>query len=235
MKVGVVVFPGSNCDADCYHAINQETGLQARYIWHRQEDLGDCQALVLPGGFSFGDYLRPGAIARFSPVMRGVRRAAARGVPVLGICNGFQILLEAGLLPGALARNQGLRFVCRDTHLRLERTDTPFTWLFRAGELLQLPVAHGDGRYICDGTTLQRLEAENRVVLRYVNARGRPRGTGEGPNGSLGGVAGLCDARGNVVGIMPHPERGADSLLGSSRGRGFFQSLLATHGRGSEG
>ncbi len=235
MRVGVVVFPGSNCDADCFHALNQETGLQPRYVWHRQEDVSDCDALVLPGGFSFGDYLRPGAIARFSPVLRGVSRAAAQGLPVLGICNGFQILLEAGLLPGALVSNRGLRFVCRYTRLRLERTDTPFTRVYEAGELLPMPVAHGDGCYTCDRITLQRLEEEQRVVLRYVDDRERPRAGGEGPNGSLGGVAGVCNARGNVVGIMPHPERCADPLLGSTRGRGFFRSLLPVNGRGEEG
>ena len=212
MKIAVVRFPGSNCDTDALEAA-RASGADAAFVWHRSTDLGGADVVVLPGGFSYGDYLRPGAIARFSPVMRAVAAHAAAGLPVLGICNGFQVLCEAQLLPGALARNSGLSFVCRPVTLRVESDATPFTARYQCGQLLRMPVAHGDGRYVADEAALQRLEREGRVVFRYV---------GGNPNGAMHDIAGITNEGRNVVGLMPHPERAAEDLLGSGDGAAMF-------------
>jgi len=221
MKVGVVVFPGSNCDHDAWYAINRNLphGLQAEaeFIWHDSADLSQVDAVILPGGFSYGDYLRCGAIARFSPVVSAVKKFAAAGGLVLGICNGFQILVEAGLLPGALLRNQDLKFVCREVKLRTETTDSPFTAKLEKGRLLHMPVAHGEGRYFADDRTLDELEAEDRVAFRYV----------DNPNGALRDIAGILSRDRNVMGMMPHPERACDPLMGSTEGLGIFESMLS--------
>ncbi|MCS7082727.1 MAG: phosphoribosylformylglycinamidine synthase subunit PurQ [Bacteroidetes bacterium] len=224
MRVGVIIFPGSNCDHDAYYVCKHRMGWQTRFIWHKETELGPLDLVILPGGFSYGDYLRSGAIARFSPVMREVVRFAQRGGYVLGICNGFQILTEAGLLPGALLRNSSLRFVCRDVYVRVERTDTAFTRAYAPGAILQLPIAHGEGNYTVDPETLRRLEEEGRIAFRYVTADGRldPEAN---PNGSLGNIAGVLNERGNVLGMMPHPERAADPELGRTDGLGLFVSL----------
>jgi phosphoribosylformylglycinamidine synthase I len=215
VRVGVVRFPGSNCDADAFHAV-ELAGADSVYLWHEQPDLAGSDAIVLPGGFAYGDYLRAGVIARFSPVMRSVADAAARGVPELGICNGFQILAEAHLLPGALLRNEGLRFVHRWVSLRLENGDTPFTAALPDGVVLRMPVAHGEGRYFDDPAALDGLERDGKVVFRYL----------DNPNGSLRDIAGVRNAAGNVLGLMPHPERAADPLLGSADGMLLFRSLI---------
>jgi phosphoribosylformylglycinamidine synthase len=216
-RVAVVVFPGSNCDADTVAAARQ-AGSDAYFVWHRDTTLRQADVVILPGGFSYGDYLRSGAIARFSPIMAAVAEHARAGGALLGICNGFQILCEAGLLPGALMRNAGLKFLSRPVRVRVERADTPFTTLYRAGEELELPLAHGDGRYAADAATLARLDADGQVVLRYV---------GENPNGSADGIAGVCNAGRNIVGIMPHPERRNGALLGGEDGARFFLSMEA--------
>jgi phosphoribosylformylglycinamidine synthase len=215
-RVAVVRFPGSNCEEDTFRAI-ERAGAEAAYVWHRDTSLGGADALILPGGFSYGDYLRSGAIARFSPVMAAVREFARAGGPVLGICNGFQILCEAGLLPGALLRNAGLAFTSRPVRCRVEQPGTPFTAAYERGAVLSLPVANGDGRFTADPATLDQLEAEGRVVLRYL----------DNPNGSARDIAGIADEGGTVVGIMPHPERADHSLLGTADGAGFFTSLAA--------
>ena len=225
MKFGIVRFPGSNSDLDCHRAVTEGLGARAEYLWHREHDLRGSDVVLLPGGFSYGDYLRAGAIARFSPIMREVVDFAERGGPVLGICNGFQVLCEAHLLPGALARNEGLRFQSRHVHVRVETTDTPFTSAYEDGEVLRLPVANGEGRFVADEETLDRLEAENRVVLRYADEEGR-RGEGSNPNGSVRDIAGVCSAERNVVGVMPHPERASLPYLGSTDGLRFFESAL---------
>ena len=217
MRIAVVRFPGSNCDQDALAAA-AAAGAEAYYVWHRSTDLAGADVVVLPGGFSYGDYLRPGAIARFSPVMRSVAAHAAAGRPLLGICNGFQILCEAQLLPGALARNGGLSFVCRPVRLRVETDATPFTARYRVGQELTMPVAHGDGRYVADAATLDALEREDRVVFRYVGAN---------PNGAMRDIAGITNAGRNVVGLMPHPERAAEALLGSSDGAAVFALAAA--------
>ena len=217
MKVAVVRFPGSNCDADALYAA-QAAGAEASFVWHRSTDLGGADVVVLPGGFCYGDYLRPGAIARFSPVMRAVAAHAAAGRPVLGICNGFQVLCEAQLLPGALVRNAGLSFVCRTVTMRVESDATPFTARYTRGQLVRMPVAHGDGRYVADEATLDRLVREDRVVFRYV---------GDNPNGAMRDIAGITNEGRNVVGLMPHPERAADALLGSSDGAAVFALAAA--------
>jgi len=224
MKVGVVVFPGSNCDHDAWYAINrnlpagQHSGLHpgAEFIWHDSTDLSKVDAVILPGGFSYGDYLRCGAIARFSPVIGAVKKFANAGGLVLGICNGFQILVEAGLLPGALLRNEDLKFVCRQVTLRVETTNSPFTSKLVKGGLLHMPVAHGDGRYFADEKTLDTLEAEDRIAFRYL----------DNPNGALRNIAGILSRERNVMGMMPHPERACDPLMGSVEGLGIFQSML---------
>jgi phosphoribosylformylglycinamidine synthase len=224
MKFGVVVFPGSNCDHDTYHVISKVIGQPVDFIWHKDEEIDRFDAIILPGGFSYGDYLRTGAIARFSPVMSAVKDFARAGGLVLGICNGFQILCEAGLLPGALLRNRDLKFVCEHVRVRVERTDTPFTRACSPGQVLSLPIAHGDGNFFCDDETLARLEGENRVVLRYCDAQGRVTDEAN-PNGSLNHIAGICNRERNVMGLMPHPERASESLLGSSDGRVIFRSM----------
>lgn len=226
MKFGVVTFPGSNCDYDAYQAVVEGLGEEAVFLWHKDHDLQQSDVIVLPGGFSYGDYLRAGAIARFSPVMQDVIAFAKRGGPVLAICNGFQIACEAGLLPGALLRNASLKFVCEVVQLRVETSETLFTNRFERGTILRIPIAHGDGRYTADGDTLDRLEGEGRVVFRYV---GGPGDADEwwSPNGAMRAIAGIVNDTGNVLGMMPHPERAVDALLGSADGLGIFESVLA--------
>jgi phosphoribosylformylglycinamidine synthase len=225
LNVAVVRFPGSNSDFDALRAA-EAVGARAYFVWHRDTDLQGADVVILPGGFSYGDYLRAGAIARFSPVMQAVQRHAADGGPVLGICNGFQILCEAHLLPGALMRNAGLHFVSKPVDLIVERNDTPFTGAFAVGDRVRLPVAHGDGRFLASDDTLRMLEAEGRVVLRYVaETEGSP--LQPNPNGSAAHIAGIRNAAGNVVGIMPHPERADEPVLGLADGRGFFTSMAA--------
>ena len=225
MKFGVVMFPGSNCDHDAYYALGTVLGQPVEWIWHQSEDVNGYDAIILPGGFSYGDYLRTGAIARFSPVMKAVERFAKRGGLVLGICNGFQILLEAGLLPGALMRNQGLRFICRHVHLRVENTATPFTARAERGQVLKIPIAHGDGCYFCDPETLAELERSGRIVFRYTAPDGRET-PGANPNGSLANIAGICNAERNVLGMMPHPERAAEAVMGSADGLVVLRSMV---------
>jgi phosphoribosylformylglycinamidine synthase I len=225
MKFAIVVFPGSNCDHDTYHAVKHVLGQGAAFVWHKDTDLAGADVVILPGGFSHGDYLRTGAIARFSPVMRPVAAFAAAGGPVLGICNGFQILLEAGLLEGAMLRNRGLKFVCDHVFVRVERTTTPFTRGLEAGRVLRLPIAHGEGNYYAPPDVLDRLERNGQVVFRYADARGRVTDEAN-PNGSAHGIAGLCNEAGNVVGLMPHPERACEALLGSEDGRAIFEAVV---------
>jgi phosphoribosylformylglycinamidine synthase I len=216
MRFGVVVFPGSNCDHDACYAVSHNLGHQAEFIWHDSTSLGKADAVILPGGFSYGDYLRCGAIAKFSPVMAAVKKFAQEGGLVLGICNGFQILVESGLLPGALLRNRNLRFVCRPVTIRVENTNTPFTCAAAPGQLIKAPVAHREGCYFADQRTLDALEAEDRVVFRYL----------DNPNGSLRDIAGICSEGRNVMGLMPHPERASDPLLGSTDGRVVLESMV---------
>lgn len=224
MKVGIIRFPGSNCDEDAYHAVVDHLGAEAVFLWHKDHDLQGADLVILPGGFSYGDYLRPGAIARFSPIMREVVAHAGRGAPVLAICNGFQIACEAGLLPGALLRNAQLRFVCEQVHLRVESIATRFTARYHIGEVIRIPVAHGDGRYTADGDTIARLEGEGRVVFRYVDAQGHVTYEAN-PNASLRNIAGIVNERGNVLGMMPHPERAVDVRLGSADGLPLLHSI----------
>lgn len=228
MKFGIVSFPGSNCDDDAVFAATETLGQPAVKLWHKSHDLEGSDVIILPGGFSYGDYLRSGAIARFSPVMAEVQRFAQAGGPVLGICNGFQILCEAGMLPGALMRNSRLSFVSRPVLLRVEQTDTAFTNRYGKGALLRMPVAHGDGRFTADERTLKELEATGRVVVRYFDLDGTP--LSETVNGSLNDIAGICNAEGNVVGLMPHPDRAADPAIGNTDGLGFFTSVLSWAG-----
>lgn len=225
MSIVVVQFPGSNCDDDVRYVLQELLGARVTVLWHRESDLAGCDAVVIPGGFSYGDYLRSGAMAALSPVMAAVSRFAARGGPVLGICNGFQILTEAGLLPGQLARNPSLHFVCETVTVRVERSDTPFTRHYRQGQVLRLPIAHNEGSYYADEATLARLEGEGQVVFRYCDARGEL-SVQANPNGSAHAIAGIVNERGNVLGMMPHPERAAEALLGSDDGRALFASLL---------
>ena len=236
MTVGVVVFPGSNCDQDCVRVLRDVLKQRVVTLWHQETSLRGADAVVLPGGFSYGDYLRTGAIARFSPIMKAVSRFAADGGPVIGICNGFQILLEAGLLPGAMLRNAGLRFICRFVHLRVERTDTPFTNRFREGQVVRMPIAHNEGRYlVANGECRVSNELVTRhsslvtdqgsVVFRYCDAQGRVTEAAN-PNGSTDAIAGVVNAQGNVLGMMPHPERASEAALGSDDGRLVFESLL---------
>ncbi len=217
MIFAVVVFPGSNCDHDAWYSVTADLGHQAEFVWHADSGLGGCDAVILPGGFSYGDYLRCGAIAKFSPVMKAVRNFAAAGGPVLGICNGFQILVECGLLPGALVRNRGLKFICRELPVRVETADSPFTCRAGLGQVLRLPIAHGEGCYVADERTLDELEAEDRIALRYV----------ENANGSLRSIAAVLSRERNVMGMMPHPERATSPLMGSTDGLLIFQSLVA--------
>jgi phosphoribosylformylglycinamidine synthase len=226
MKFGIVTFPGSNCDYDAYRAAVDTLGEEAVYIWHKDHDLQGSDVIILPGGFSYGDYLRAGAIARFSPVMSEVVEYARKGGIVIGICNGFQIACEAGLLPGALLRNASLQFVSAPVLLRVENTDTLFTSAYDAGQIIRIPIAHGDGRYTADDSQLDELESSGRVVFRYVDKLGNATDESN-PNGSARSIAGIVNAEGNVMGLMPHPERALDDLLGSSDGRGFFESILS--------
>ena len=221
MKFGVIVFPGSNCDHDAFYAASHNLGQPAEYIWHDSATLGDVDAVILPGGFSYGDYLRCGAIAKFSPVMRAVKRFAQEGGLVLGVCNGFQILVEAGLLPGALIRNRGLKFICRELRLKVATSDSPFTNAAQTGDVLRMPIAHGEGCYFAAERTLDELEAEDRVAFRYV----------DNANGSLRDIAGILSKERNVMGMMPHPERATEPLMGSSDGLVVFQSILQAAAR----
>lgn len=216
MKFAVLVFPGSNCDIDCYKAVEDTLNESVDYVWHTATDLTAYDCILVPGGFSYGDYLRCGAISRFAPVMAEVAKAAEQGKYVLGICNGFQILTEAGLLPGTLRRNMSLKFRCHDTVLRVENNENPFTSQYEQGQEIKIPIAHGEGNYYCDEATLAKLEENKQIIFRYV----------ENPNGSLNDIAGISNERGNVVGMMPHPERAVDSLLGSEDGKGMFISIL---------
>ena len=231
MRFGVVVFPGTNCDFDTHYVLGEVLGQPVRYVWHQEEDLGDLEAVVLPGGFSYGDYLRTGAIARFSPVMAAVSRFAAGGGLVLGICNGFQILCEAGLLPGALRRNRSLKFQCQPTRLRVERDDLPFTAGLRRGEVLAIPINHGEGNFYADPATLEEMEQAGQIVFRYATPAGEVTDAAN-PNGSVGNIAGICNREGNVLGLMPHPERASEAALGSEDGRRLFWAMIRHGGAG---
>jgi phosphoribosylformylglycinamidine synthase subunit PurQ / glutaminase len=225
MKFAIVVFPGSNCDHDAYHAARHVLGQDASFVWHKETTLQGADVVILPGGFSHGDYLRTGAIARFSPVMAAVSEFARRGGPVLGICNGFQILLEAGMLPGAMLRNRDLKFHCEHVHVRVERTDTPFTLRASPGQVLSLPIAHGEGNFFADPETIDALESTGRVVFRYCDEAGQPAAAAN-PNGALNNIAGICSEGRNVLGLMPHPERACERILGSADGRVMFESVI---------
>jgi phosphoribosylformylglycinamidine synthase subunit PurQ / glutaminase len=225
MKFGVVVFPGSNCDHDAFYAIGNILHKPVEFIWHQSEDLAGSDAIILPGGFAYGDYLRTGAIARFSPVMKSVEKFAKSGGIVLGICNGFQILLEAGLLPGAMMRNAGLRFICRHVYVRVEQTDTSATCAASKGQVLKIPIAHNDGNYMCDEATVAELEKNGQVVFRYTTPDGKGDAAGN-PNGSAHNIAGICNRERSVVGLMPHPERAVESALDSVDGLVIFESLV---------
>ncbi len=225
LRFGILVFPGSNCDHDTEHVVANVFSQEARLIWHKEEALGDVDVVIVPGGFSYGDYLRSGAIAQFSPIMQDVVRFANDGGLVMGICNGFQILCESGLLPGTLLRNDSLRFACRWTHIRTEQTSTPFTSAATPGQVLRIPIAHGEGQYMADEDTLDALEANNQVVFRYCTADGEVTPAAN-PNGSARNIAGIRNAAGNVLGMMPHPERCAEAALGSEDGAVIFESLL---------
>ena len=217
MKFAVLVFPGSNCDIDMYHAIKDELGEEAEYVWHSQTDLSNYDGILVPGGFSYGDYLRCGAMANQSNIMAEVKKAADAGKPVLGVCNGFQILTEAGLLPGALLRNKNLKFMCRTVQLKVENNNTLFTNQYEQGQIIDIPIAHGEGNYYCDEETLQKLKDNQQIVFTY---------SGENPNGSLADIAGIINERGNVLGMMPHPERAVDTLIGGADGLAVFKSIV---------
>ena len=225
MKFGVLVFPGSNCDHDTYHVIAEVAHQPVTFLWHDSEDLGGVDAVLVPGGFAYGDYLRTGAIARFSPVMQSVKRFAEGGGLVAGICNGFQILTEAGLLPGALMRNAGLKYICKQVHLRVETADSPFTNQLAKGEVLQMPIGHMEGNYFCEQDELERLEAEGRIAFRYSTPLGELTAEAN-PNGSLSNIAGILNAKRNVLGMMPHPDRSSEQLLGSADGWKIFASMV---------
>jgi phosphoribosylformylglycinamidine synthase subunit PurQ / glutaminase len=225
MKFGVIQFPGSNCDQDPFWVLQQVAKQPVTYLWHESHDLQNCDLIVVPGGFSYGDYLRCGAIARFSPVMESVRKFAAAGGLVLGICNGFQILCESHLLPGALLRNAGLKYVCKPVYVRIENADTPFTAACKKGDVLQIPIGHMEGNYFCDDTTLEQLRREDRVVFRYANAQGKITAEAN-PNGSLDNIAGICNEGRNVVGMMPHPERASEQVMGGADGFKVFESVM---------
>lgn len=229
-KFAIVVFPGSNCDQDCYHVARELLGCETEFVWHRDTDLKGADVVILPGGFAYGDYLRAGALARFSPVMDSVARFASEGGHVLGICNGFQVLLEAGLLPGAVRVNRGLRYVCRDVHLRVENAGTPFTSLYRPGEVVRMPIGHMEGNYTAPSETLAALERCGQVVFRYCDEEGRVVDSAN-PNGATAAIAGISNREGNVVGLMPHPDRCAESLLGNEAGRKLFESAVALRGQ----
>ncbi|MBL8207943.1 MAG: phosphoribosylformylglycinamidine synthase subunit PurQ [Blastocatellia bacterium] len=227
MKFGVVVFPGSNCDHDTYHVISKVIGQPVDFIWHKQESVEGFDAIILPGGFSYGDYLRSGAIARFSPVMQAIKSFAAEGGLVLGICNGFQILCESGLLPGVLLKNRDQKFICEHVSIRVEHTETPFTAAYKPGQVIRIPIAHGDGNFFCDDATLQQLESNQQIIFRYSDAQGDIT-EAVNPNGSRHNIAGICNANRNVLGLMPHPERAAEDVLGSHDGLAMFQSMTVT-------
>jgi phosphoribosylformylglycinamidine synthase I len=232
LKFAVVVFPGSNCDHDAYYAAKHVLGQEASFVWHKDTSLGGADVVILPGGFAHGDYLRTGAIARFSPIMTAVKAFADAGNPVLGVCNGFQILLEAGLLPGAMLRNRGLKFICEHVNLRVEQTDTPFSNVCTKGQVLSIPINHGEGNYFAPDDVLDALERDRRVIFRYVDASGQVTDAGN-PNGAARNIAGICSERRNVVGMMPHPERACEPVLGSGDGRVLFESVvhaLSAHG-----
>jgi phosphoribosylformylglycinamidine synthase I len=226
MKFGVLVFPGSNCDQDTFHVLSAVAGQPVTFLWHESSSLEDCDAIVVPGGFAYGDYLRTGAIAHFSPIMQSVKRFAAAGGLVLGICNGFQILTESGLLPGALMRNAGLKYICRQVYLRVETVNSPFTQACRTGDVLKVPIGHMEGNYFCDDATLQQLEAQDRIAFRYCGPDGAVTEAAN-PNGSRHNIAGVLNEGRNVLGMMPHPDRSSESLLGSSDGRQIFDSMIA--------
>jgi phosphoribosylformylglycinamidine synthase subunit PurQ / glutaminase len=225
VKFAVVVFPGSNCEADCFHIVKDLLGCEADYVWHKETDLKGADAVVLPGGFAYGDYLRAGALARFSPVMDAVADFARGGGPVLGICNGFQVLLEAGLLPGAVRVNRGLRYVCRDVFLRVENDETAFTRLYERGAVVRMPIGHMEGNYTAPPDVLESLEREKRVVFRYCDESGRVTDPAN-PNGAAGNIAGIANREGNVVGLMPHPDRCSEGILGNDVGRKMFESVV---------
>ena len=225
MKFAIVVFPGSNCDHDAHHAAKHVLGQDAMFVWHKDTSLNGADVVVLPGGFAHGDYLRTGAIARFSPVMKAVKAFADAGGPVLGVCNGFQILLESGLLPGAMLRNRGLKFICEHVSVRVEQSDTPFTAVCRPGQILRIPINHGEGNYFAPDDVLAALERDRRVIFRYVDAAGEPTSAAN-PNGAAHNIAGICSERRNVVGMMPHPERACEPMLGSGDGLVLFESVV---------
>jgi phosphoribosylformylglycinamidine synthase subunit PurQ / glutaminase len=226
VKFAVVVFPGSNCDEDCYHIAKKLLDCEAEYVWHRDTDLKDADAVILPGGFAYGDYLRAGALARFSPVMESVAKFAREGGAVLGICNGFQVLLEAGLLPGAVRVDRGLRYVCRDVFLKVENAETPFTRLYKPGEVVSMPIGHMEGNYTAPPEVLAELERNKGVAFRYCDAKGNVTDEAN-PNGAAAGIAGIANREGNVVGLMPHPDRCAEALLGNEAGRKMFESVVS--------
>ncbi len=227
MKFGVLVFPGSNCDHDTYHVISEVAQQPVTFLWHESQDLENCDAILVPGGFAYGDYLRTGAIAHFAPVMQSVKKFAAGGGLVLGICNGFQILCESGLLPGALMRNAGLKYICKQVHLRIETEQTPFTQGLSTGQVLKIPIGHMEGNYFCEDAILQQLEREKRVVFRYATPEGEIT-AGANPNGSLANIAGIVSEGRNVLGMMPHPDRSSEELLGSADGLHIFESMVST-------
>ena len=225
MKFAIIVFPGSNCDHDCYHIVKHVIGQTADFVWHKEKDLSGYDAVILPGGFSYGDYLRTGAIASMSPIMKAVEEFARRGGPVLGICNGFQILLEAGLLPGAMLRNRSLKFICKDVYMRVDNINTPFTLNYLENQIIRMPIAHAEGNYYIDKETYTQLQKNNQIVFRYSNLDGKI-DNGANPNGSIGNIAGLCNDKGNVLGMMPHPERCGEDILGNTDGYTLFESLV---------
>jgi len=225
VKVGVIVFPGSNCDHDAYHVLKSVVQQEVVFLWHQDRDLQDVEAIIVPGGFSYGDYLRCGAIAKFSPIMDSLRAHAAAGGPVLGICNGFQILQEAGLLPGALLRNANLKFLCQDVYLRVEQTNTPFTLDLNKNKILRIPIAHNDGNFFLPEKQLENLEENGQVIFRYVDSNGGDSVTGN-PNGSVNSIAGIVNSQRNVIGMMPHPERASEGILGSNDGLSIIQSMI---------
>jgi len=224
MKFGVIVFPGSNCDHDAYHVISKHVGQPVDFVWHKETDLSGYDAVIVPGGFSYGDYLRAGALAHFSPVMNAVKEFAKKGKFVFGVCNGFQILCESGLLPGALMRNRGLHFICRHVNIKVENDKTPYTSEFGKGEVLSIPIAHAEGNYVCDDQTLAELESNNQIIFRYCDENGEISDEAN-PNGSRSSIAGISNKEGNILGMMPHPERACEELLGTNDGRDIFRSL----------
>lgn len=229
MKFGVLVFPGSNCDHDTYHVISEVIGQPVTFLWHESSELQNCDAILIPGGFAYGDYLRTGAIAHFAPIMQSVKKFAASGGPVLGICNGFQILAESGLLPGALMRNAGLKYICKQVYLRTEVVDSPFTNQLHEGEVLKIPIGHMEGNYFCDDATRRQLETDRRIAFRYATTAGEITPEAN-PNGSLGNIAGILSEGRNVLGMMPHPDRSSEAMLGSADGLRIFQSMVASLG-----